>query len=223
MTSATPFAAAFVERHPFGHLAAVHLPAGLDPVPVEVLARLVPEEAAHAAGLRARRQIEWTGGRLALRLAAAAAGVALPAVLPGPRGEPLLPAGVQASVSHKRSIALALVAHGAATVGLDVEELEPPRPSIARRILTEAEGAEVAALPEAAQWPAILARFAIKEAIYKAVHPHVQRYVAFSEATVALDPPAATLALAHGEGAYLPEVELQRRGDLLLAAVRIAP
>lgn len=217
----TPFAPAFVEPHPFGVLAAVHLPPGLEPVPPEVLARVDPAEARHAEGLRGRRQIEWTGGRLALREAARAAGIALPAVLPGPRGEPVLPAGVQASVSHKRTIALALVAAGGATLGLDVEEREPPRPAIAPRVLRDEERAAVEALPEPLRWPAIVARFAIKEAIYKALHPHVRRYVAFSEAGVSLAPPAATLHLAQGEGPFALEVQLAERGPLVLAAVRI--
>ncbi len=217
----TPFAAFFVETHPFGLLAAVHLPGGLEPADDAVLARLAPEEAAHAAGLKGRRRIEWVGGRLALRAAAEAAGITLPAVLPGPRGEPLLPPGVQASVSHKRTVALALVSTGAATVGLDVEEREPARPSIVRRILRDEEIAAVEALPEAARWDATVARFAVKEAIYKAVHPHVRRYVAFAEASVTLDPPRAALHLEKGEGPFALEVEVQERGPLIVAAVRI--
>lgn len=218
-----PFTEAFVEAHPFGVLAAVYLPAGLEPVDPDVLARLEPAEAAHAATCRARRQIEWTGGRLALRAAARAAGIRLPPVLPGSRGEPVLPAGVQASISHKRSIALALISTGAATVGLDVEEREPPRPSITRRILRDEELQAVEVLPEAGRWPATIARFAVKEAIYKAVHPHVRRYVAFSEASVSLDPLAAVLHLERGEGPFALEVALEERGALILAAVRIRP
>jgi len=222
MPAAIPFSEAPVERHPFGWLAIVHLPDGREPVPPEVLARLAPEEAAWAATLRGRRQIEWSGGRLALRAAARAAGIELPPVLPGTRGEPLLPPGVQASISHKRTVALALVGQGSETIGLDVEELAPPRPAIAARILRPEELAAVDALPEAARWPAILARFAAKEAIYKAIHPHLRRYVAFSEASVALDPPAARLHLAHGEGDLPLTLELRERDGLLVAAARVS-
>ena len=222
MSAAIPFSEAPVERHPFGWLAAVSLPAGLEPVPAAVLARLEPAEAARARTLRGRRQIEWTGGRLALRAAARAAGVRLPAVLSGERGEPLLPGGIQASISHKRTIALALVAGGEATLGLDVEELAPPRPAIAGRILREEERAAVEALPEAARWPAIVARFAAKEAIYKAIHPHVRRYVAFAEASVSLEPPAASLHLEKGEGPFRLALDLRERAGLVVAAVQIS-
>ena len=222
MSAAIPFSEAPVESHPFGWLAAVSLPEGLEPVAAAVLARLDPAEAAHARTLRGRRQIEWTGGRLALRAAARAAGLALPAVLPGARGEPLLPPAVQASISHKRAMALALVGTGPACLGLDVEEPEPARPAIASRVLRDEELAAVEALPEAERWPAILRRFAAKEAIYKALHPHVRRYVAFSEASVSLEPPGAILHLAHGEGPFAVALDLRVRSGLLLAAVRIA-
>lgn len=224
---AIPYHEAFTATRPFGQLAAVHLPPGLEPVPAEVLARLAPAERDHAATLRGRRQIEWTGGRLALRLAAQAAGIELPPVLPGPRGEPLLPEAVSASISHKRTIALALVGRGPATLGLDAEELEPPRLSILPRVLGPAERSEVEALPESARWSELVTRFAVKEAIYKALHPHVYRYVKFEEAQVGPLTPGESqvpveLHLAQGEGPFDLRALFHLRGPLLVAEVSVA-
>lgn len=216
-----PFAIRFVESHPFGQLAAIELPEGLEPPPPAVLARLAPEEAAFAAGLRGRRAIEWTGGRLALRAAAAAAGIDLPAVLPGEGGQPALPAGLRGSLTHKRRLAIALLGEGPATLGIDLEELARPRLAIAGRVLRPEELAALESLPEAARWPDLVRRFACKEAIYKALYPHVRRYVAFSEASVSLHPLGVRLHLAGGEGPFALELDLRERDDHLLALVRL--
>lgn len=222
MPAPIPFSDAFVERHPFGWLAAIHLPAELDADAEEAIARLPAAEAEFARALRRRRRVEFAGGRLALHRAAEAAGIELGAVLPGAGGGPALPAGIAASISHKRRVAAALVAAGSATLGLDVEEEAPPREAIASRVLRAEERAAIEALPEAARWGAIVRRFAAKEAIYKAIHPHVRRYVGFPEASVSLDPPAAALHLAGGEGPFRVELALDARGGLVLAAARIS-
>lgn len=219
-----PWAPIFTRTDPMGHLAAIHLPDGVEPVPAEVLARLWPEERVHAAGLRGRRQIEWVGGRLALHLAARMQGRVLPPVLPGNRGQPTLPEGIQASISHKRRVALALFGTGVGTVGIDAEELGPPRMAILDRVLREEERREVEALPEAERWPALLSRFALKEAIYKAIHPWVQRYVRFEEASVGPiveGRATVTLDLCGDEGPFAVEARVEAEGDLLIALVRI--
>lgn len=221
-----PFTEFFIRTHPFGQMAALHLPDGLDPVPDDVLGRLLPEEREYALGLRGRRQIEWVGGRLALRLAAERQGLLLPPVLSGNRGEPLLPVGLSASISHKRRVALALVGTSTGTVGIDAEELSPPRMSILPRVLREEEREEVEALPEGERWQALVSRFAIKEAIYKALHPHVVRYVRFEEARVGPvreGAAAVSLELSLGEGPFHVDARVERAADLLIALVRIHP
>lgn len=223
--SAIPFSESLAIQHPFGQVVAVHLPEGLLPVPEETLSLLPVEERSHAMGLRGRRQIEWVGGRLALRLAAQRVGMTLPAILPGARGEPLLPVGVTASISHKKRVAMALVGTGGGTVGIDAEELHPPRMAILSRVLREEEQEEVAALPEADRWESLVSRFAIKEAIYKALHPHVVRYVRFDEARVgeiAGGEAHVCLHLQKGEGPFAVEARVQTSGDLLIAMVRVS-
>jgi len=222
-----PFATAFAETTPFGELVGVHLPPGMgDEVPPAVLEALFPEERAYAESVRARRRVEWCGGRLALRLAIERLGVAPRAVPRGERGQPLLPGGLTGSVSHKRRLAAALVARAdAGTVGLDLEELHPERMSIASRVLRPEEEGEVLALPEGERWRSLATRFAVKEAVYKAIHPHVNRYVRFSEAAVRLEPgaaPAVSLHLEGGEGPFRLEARVETRAGLLAAVVRVS-
>jgi 4'-phosphopantetheinyl transferase EntD len=218
----TPYETVGVERTEFGVVAAVALPAGKEPVPEEVLARLPAEERAIASGLRGFRGPEWVGGRLALRRAAKEAlGIELGPVGIGPRKEPLLPPGIAGSVAHKRGMAVAVVARVEdGTLGIDLEDPGPERVGVERLVLGPNE---LSALPATDRWPAVLARFAVKEALYKALHPHVNRYVGFSEATVAMTggEPSVTLRLLHGEGPFSVEARLGTLHDRLLALVRV--
>lgn len=210
------------EEVSFGALASLRLPEGDDPVPLHVLEGLHEGERMHAASLGGRRRIEWVGGRLALRHAAERCGISLDPVLVGRRGEPLLPPGVSASISHKRGLAAALLSlEGGATVGLDLEELGRERMAIADRILDEEERTSLERLPPEERWASLLLRFAVKEAIYKAIHPRVGRFVSFHEAVVEDGPPLrADLRLAGGEGPFSLEVEHFRREEHLWAMVR---
>jgi len=166
----------------FGVLAAVPLPAGTAPVDEAVLARLAPEERAFALSEHGRRQIEIVGGRLAAR---AAAGGSWPALLPGPEREPLPPEGWSVSISHKNDLALALVGRADdGTLGIDLEGDARERIAIAERVCRPEEFEEVQTLPEAERWKNVLVRFAVKEAVYKAVYPHVRHFFGFQAARV---------------------------------------
>ncbi len=215
-----PFQPAPVEETPLGPLASVALPPPGAEIPAAVLAELHEAERAHAATL-GRRRAEWVGGRFALRRAAAAAGIVLPAVLPGAGREPVLPAGITASIAHKGGRAIALCARDAeGTVGVDLERLVAPRAAIEQSVLNERERA---ALPVEgpARTAALLGRFAAKEAVYKALFPRVRRYVGFEEAEVTLDPPGVLLRLARGEGPFAVELVWRIEGEFVVAAVRI--
>jgi enterobactin synthetase component D / holo-[acyl-carrier protein] synthase len=215
----------FLLELPFGTCAGVSLADGEFALP----AALHPNEGAFALAQPPARRASWVGGRIALRAALEAARIEAPdAILANPRGAPLLPPGVVGSVSHKRTIAVALVARAAtATVGIDVEEIRPLRGDIASRVLTPDE---IAHLPAdgPARDAAVLLRFSAKEAIYKALDPWVQRFVGFEEASLAWAADgtvAAHLTLARGEGPFSVEVhEVRTPGadDLILVAARIA-
>lgn len=146
----------------------------------ERLSELPLDEQAHAARLGAVRRREFIAGRHALHHAL---GDLRTPILADDRGAPRLPAGYVGSVSHKGTLAAALVARAdAGWVGVDLERAGPPRLDISRRILTPREQAMIPDLGR----PVTL-RFSIKEAIYKAVDPHVRRYVAFTEVELDLD------------------------------------
>ena len=183
---------------------AVFLPQTPDPVPDEVLAVLHETEVSYARALRSYRQVQFVGGRIALRAACAQLGVRPPALLPDDRGAPQMPSGYVGSVAHKRDLAVAMVALvGDGTLGIDLEAYGPPRMAIARKVLTEPERTAINDLPEAQRWHSVLLRFSMKEALYKALDPYVRRYVGFHEAQVYPDGEGAARVqfdLAGGEG-----------------------
>jgi len=220
-----PYTTAFVEAVSHGVVAGVHIPDSPSPVSAQVLSCLQPKERELAEGMRAYRQVSWTGGRLALHQAVRNLGERGDGVLVGPRGEPVLPRGIAGSVSHKRKLAVAIAArssHG--SIGVDLEDLGPPRKGIAERVLLPEELEAVAELPPERQWISIVLRFSIKEAIYKALHPHVRRFVDFSEACVHPDVDGTTrieLRLAKDEGPFKIEGFYYWLPGQVLSTVRI--
>jgi enterobactin synthetase component D len=163
-------------------------------------ARLHPEEAALVEAMPPARRATFVAGRLAMRaamgftLAERTPREAFAPILRTARGAPVLPHAVAGSVSHKHDAALALMAPrsavaagGSLHVGVDLEHRptarDLARPSIARRILTAWELDALSALDTdlLAQRERVILSFAIKEAVYKAIDPTVQRYVRFTE------------------------------------------
>ncbi len=201
------FSIAWTRRVRFGALAAVLLPSGTEPVSEAVLSRLAPEERALALEEKGRRQIEVAGGRLAARAAAAMLDAQWPALLSGSEREPLTPPGWSVSISHKTDLALALVgpAHEG-TLGIDLEGDARERMTIAERICRPEEFASVQALPETSRWKNVLVRFAVKEAVYKAVFPHVRHFFGFQAAHIDVENAAKVTLFLPPED---PPVELE--------------
>ncbi|MCB9744501.1 MAG: 4'-phosphopantetheinyl transferase superfamily protein [Alphaproteobacteria bacterium] len=220
-----PFSPAFTTACAFGLVAAVHLPDSPEPVPEGVLNQLPEAEREHALTLGGYRQVSFVGGRLALHRAVRVMGRRSGPVLPGHGGMPQLPEGVAGSITHKRTLAVALAArecHGA--LGVDLEDLHPPRMGVAPRVLRPEELAAVEALPEHRRWTGVVLRFSLKEALYKALYPYVQRYVDFMEASVMPDTDcqaAITLHLEQGEGPFLVEARFQWLDNQVLSTVRV--
>ena len=219
-----PFDVAFVEPHAFGVIAGVSLPPGKDPVDDDVLARLHPLESAVARSLRGYRQIEWAGARLAWHAAAERLGIARAALLSGHEREPLSPEGVSVSITHKRDLAIALVADAAhGSVGIDLESVTGAASNVASKILRPEELRAIHDLTEPALTAAILLRFAVKEATYKAIYPLVRRHVAYDEARVEVDASGhVDVTLLLRGGALLPHLDAtcEWRGARVIAAVR---
>jgi len=122
---------------------------------------------------------------------------------------------------------VAMVALGGdGTLGIDLETYGPPRMAIARKVLTEPERTAINDLPEAQRWHSVLLRFSMKEALYKALDPYVQRYVGFHEAQVYPDGEGAARVqfdLAGGEGPFHVEARYSGFQGRILTTVRIRP
>ncbi len=177
----------YVRPHDFGVFAQVSLPEQKEEVPAQVLARLPAEERSMAYAFHGFRQIEFVGGRLAYHAAAAVLGHHTP-LLTQEGGIPTASPALTVSLSHKRNAAVALVAlsiHG--TVGVDLENDGKARLAIAPRVLSAPEQQVFDALSESLRWPYLQRIFALKEATYKAIYPHLRRFVSFAEANVAFD------------------------------------
>ena len=198
-------------------LASVSLPLGMNPVPADALQLVDAETAALSVALQGRRQIEFLGGRLAYQAAMRALNKDAPCLKTGEHREPLGPTGLSISISHKEDIAFCLVADAAlGCVGIDLEGDGRNRIAIARRILRPEEMSLMALLPDAEQWPRVLLTFAIKEAAYKAMHPHLKRFVGFEEARVTFDAasvPNIELFSKEDEPALTFEVDVETQGE----------
>ena len=155
---------------------------------------LHPQELALADALPVARRTLFISGRVALRAAIDRVdhSASSSALLRNARGAPTIPPGLIGSISHKRTTAVAIVVPGPtangerATIGIDVEERAHVRPrvhDIASRIMTDAE---LRMLPNDSQarQETVLLFFAMKEAIYKAIDPYVERHVRFKEVEV---------------------------------------
>ena len=149
---------------------------------------LMEEERLLARDFTESRRRLFVAGRRAMRRALELRGLSTGPVLASLRGAPVVhtEVGVSISISHKEHVAVALVGEPgtAHRVGVDVEIDRPLRFDIARRVLTDLELERLSALPEDRRSGFVLRRFSTKEAIYKAIDPFVQRYVAFREVSV---------------------------------------
>ena len=113
------------------------------------------------------------------------------ACLPDPLAPRRCRAGVLASISHKRTLAVALAAPApadrdrpAAALGVDLEEDRALRVDISRRVLTESERARLAALPPPSVIEISSTHFTLKEAFYKAVNGFGLAHVSFQNVEV---------------------------------------
>jgi len=179
------FSSAFSRGLPHGVIAAIHLPDANSAIPNAVIHRLHADEQEFAGTLEGHRKVQWIGGRLAARHAARSIGADLGPLLTDPRGAPISPKSMSVSISHKEKLAVALVSkrvHG--SIGVDYEVIGRDRSHIAEKILQAEELKEIEGLPDAQRWGAILVRFALKEATYKALAPRLGRYIAFDEASI---------------------------------------
>lgn len=180
--------------------------------------RLHPEERRLAQAMSSLRRHTFALGRVALREAMNELGVAPTPVLTGPGGEPLLPAGVAGSISHKSSLAVAIAARTEDEhLGVDVELFRARRYDLSARVLTKRERARLSHLAADDLEREVLTRFCIKEAVYKALYPFVRRYVGFQEIeadTQRNGDVVLHFLLEHAEGHFASRAHWQTCADL---------
>ena len=193
-----PYSIVYKDALPHGIVAGVCLPGdGAAPSDSD-LAALHPDERSAARKHRGFRLSSYVGGRLAAHAAVRALGGPFTSIGTGVRGAPTPPSGIALSITHKRKLAIAMAAKSAhGDLGIDLEDLDPPRPGIASKVLRPEEQKIISRLPEDRQWTAIVLRFSLKEAIYKALAPKLQRYIGFEEASISLRTDGSTAVTLH--------------------------
>lgn len=100
-------------------------------------------------------------------------------------GAPIFPHPWTGSISHKHSYALAAcLPSDLGTIGVDLEQVtNASAEKLQRRLLTEREQQTVGNVIANREMDVML-RFSMKEAVFKALNPHLQRYIDFKEVEV---------------------------------------
>ncbi|WP_433791503.1 4'-phosphopantetheinyl transferase family protein [Actinoplanes sp. CA-252034] len=154
------------------------------------------EEDLIANAVESRRR-EFVTARRCAREALSRLGFAPAPIRPGPRREPIWPAGVAGSITHCAGYRAAAVARAAdvASLGIDAE---PHAPLPARVLPVAATPADLDHLAELAvqdpsvHWDRLL--FSAKEAVYKAWFPVTRRWLGFEDASLTIDRARGTFA-----------------------------
>ncbi len=216
------------ELTPHGWLHADELPAW-DSAQAHALFEALPEQEQQAAhNFKAKRRLTYAGGRSALRRALEAMGQpATGPILSDHRGAPLLTNGAQvrASISHKNTAACALVAPAEpGRIGVDIEEIGAASEPAARLTLTPKEHEAVFAMSPQARRFELALRFSLKEALYKALDPFVERYVGFKEVEAWPAPQHTAkliLILKNGEGPFEVQALWRTLEPWVITSVRV--
>jgi 4'-phosphopantetheinyl transferase EntD len=137
-----------------------------------------------------KRRREFTTGRACAREALAQLGRPATPILPGPRGEPLWPPGIVGSITHCKGYRACAVAPATelCTLGIDAEADAPLPDGLLDRISLPEERHLLLDLGRRApgvHWDKLL--FSIKEAVFKAWYPLVERALGFQAAAVSID------------------------------------
>ncbi len=178
------------------------------------------EERVIAASFGEKRRRTFAAGRTVLRHALHQLGVDLSKpLLRDDRGAPVLPDGMLGSLSHKETIACALVAKALPRlhIGVDTERLGAVKAEHASLVLTNAEKKRITTPRDRTL------ALSLKESLYKALDPFVHRYVGFKEVAVEIaEDGAAEFLLDIDEGPYTAEGTWFLEGDhaITTAAVR---
>jgi 4'-phosphopantetheinyl transferase EntD len=120
-------------------------------------------------------------------------------IRPGPKREPIWPAGVAGSITHCTGYRAAAVAPVTvlAGIGIDAEPHGPLPEGVEAAVTVPGEPemlARLAVLAPATHWDRLL--FSAKESVYKAWFPLARRWLGFEDARLTIDPAAGTFHAA---------------------------
>lgn len=135
----------------------------------------------------APRLHKFIGGRVALRRALKAINYDIcQPILKDSHGAPILPVDITGSISHKDYVAVACATKCKdGKVGIDLEHLTNKSARLlSKRLLTSFEQSELGNLTGISVEEEVLLRFSFKESVFKAIHPHLERSIAFTEVEV---------------------------------------
>lgn len=157
---------------------------------------LLPAERTGVERMGDARAAEYSSGRRVAREALRLLGiedwpVAVRGRVPGDTWgrAPLWPEGVVGTITHSRTLSLALVVHRARLVGVgaDLETGNRVSERVAERVLNERERARQRARQQAhldePDWRTLL--FSAKESVYKAVNPVAGEFLGFEDVEIA--------------------------------------
>ncbi|GGX52941.1 4'-phosphopantetheinyl transferase family protein [Saccharospirillum salsuginis] len=178
-----------------------------------------------------KRQAEFLAGRYCAHRASEALGYKLDDLPIGPDRAPIWPDSLVGSITHTDGLAACLV--GAKDLyrglGLDMEWFIPESSVDAIQNLVVVDG-ELAALKSLGhERLALTVLFSAKEAIYKAIHPTVERYVDFKEVKCqALESDRLLFTMEARLASELPDVqeltvEFERTDTLITTWCRLDP
>ena len=137
-----------------------------------------------------RRLNTFVGGRIALRRCLLSLGhdCNYPILTDSSSGAPLLPNSVSGSISHKDKLVVgyATLYDGCTRVGVDLERCSNKAADrMFNKILTPAERANIlnGCFKKMDTLESVMLLFSFKEAIFKAIHPQLNRSISFQEVT----------------------------------------
>lgn len=195
-------------------------------------ADLFPDEEAIVSRAVEKRRNEFATGRACARRSLERLGVPPGPIPAGERGEPIWPAAVVGSITHCDGYRAAAVARKTEllSIGIDAEPNAPLPDGLLPDVARREERPRLAALATedpTVHWDRLL--FSAKESVYKAWFPLAEAWLGFEDASLELNPAAATFsarllvpgptaggrAIAGFEGRWLA------RDGLLLTAIAV--
>jgi len=177
---------------------------------VDATIALLPEEQSGVSGWAGKRQREFSSGRLYARRAMQDLDVTAQPIRRKENRAPIWPADVSGSLTHCDDIAAAVLCRRGVlrSVGLDIECRGRIHEELYRGLFTTKEQASIRA------GVSTTLLFAVKEAIYKALHPLTATFIDFPKMEVALlrgNLTARYLGDVRVVHALMPELQLEAR------------